>query len=68
MLACRSRRPVDPDQLFYLQARGIPPRVAERLVVRGFLAEIADGVPDEHMREVIDELVEIQLEPARSNS
>jgi len=60
--------PVDPDQLFYLQARGIPPKVAERMVVRGFLAEIADGVPDEHMREVIDELVEIQLEPARSNS
>ena len=57
--------PVDPDQLFYLQSRGIPPKVAERLVVRGFLAEIADGVPDEHMREVIDELVEIQLEPAK---
>ncbi len=59
--------PVDPDQLFYLQARGIPPTIAERMVVRGFLAEIADGVPDEHMRDVIDELVEIQLEPARSN-
>ncbi len=56
--------PVDRDQLFYLQARGIPPAVAERMVVRGFLAEIADGVPDEHMRDVIDELVEIQLEPA----
>ena len=53
--------PVDSDQLFYLQARGIPPKVAERMVVRGFLAEIADGVPDEHMREVIDDLVEIQL-------
>ena len=60
--------PVDPDQLFYLQARGIPPKVAERMVVRGFLAEIADGVPDEHMREVIDELVEIQLEPAQAAS
>lgn len=59
--------PVDPDQLFYLQARGIPPRVAERMVVRGFLSEIADGVPDEHMRDVIDELVEIQLEPARAS-
>ena len=58
--------PVDPDQLFYLQARGIPPKVAERMVVRGFLSEIADGVPDEHMREVIDELVEIQLEPAKA--
>lgn len=60
--------PVDPDQLFYLQARGIPPRVAERMVVRGFLSEIADGVPDEHMRDVIDELVEIQLEPAKASS
>ena len=60
--------PVDSDQLFYLQARGIPPKVAERMVVRGFLSEIADGVPDEHMREVIDELVEIQLEPARTTS
>lgn len=59
--------PVDPDQLFYLQARGIPPKVAERLVVRGFLSEIADGVPDQHMREVIDELVEIQLEPAKAS-
>ena len=38
------------------------------MVVRGFLSEIADGVPDEHMREVIDELVEIQLEPAKANS
>lgn len=60
--------PVDPDQLFYLQARGIPPNVAERMVVRGFLSEIADGVPDEHMREVIDELVEIQLEPAKATT
>ena len=58
--------PVDPDQLFYLQARGIPPNIAERMVVRGFLSEIADGVPDEHMRDVIDELVEIQLEPAKA--
>ncbi len=59
--------PVSPDQLFYLQARGIPPQIAERLVVRGFLSEIADGIPDQHLREVIDELVEIQLhipEPA----
>ena len=60
--------PVDPDQLFYLQARGIPPKVAERMVVRGFLSEIADGVPDEHMRDVIDELVEIQLEPGKTTS
>ncbi len=37
----------DDEQLFYLQARGIPEPEARRLVVRGFLAEIVQriGVP-----------------------
>jgi len=38
----------DDEQLFYLQARGIPEDEARRLVVRGFLAEIVAriGVPE----------------------
>jgi Fe-S cluster assembly protein SufD len=38
----------DDQQLFYLQARGIPHDEAQRLVVRGFFAEIVDriGVPN----------------------
>ncbi|HEY3735940.1 MAG TPA: Fe-S cluster assembly protein SufD [Jatrophihabitans sp.] len=38
----------DDSQLFYLQARGIPQDEAQRLVVRGFFAEIVEriGVPD----------------------
>jgi Fe-S cluster assembly protein SufD len=38
----------DDAQLFYLQSRGIPADEAQRLVVRGFFAEIIDriGVPD----------------------
>lgn len=38
----------DDEQLFYLQARGIPEEEARRLVVLGFLAEIVQkiGVPD----------------------
>ena len=37
----------DDEQLFYLQARGIPAEEARRLVVRGFFAELIDkiGVP-----------------------
>ena len=54
--------PVSPDQLFYLAARGIPPTIAERMVVRGFLAEIVDGIADQHLREVIDELIEEELQ------
>ena len=38
----------DDEQLFYLQSRGIDPREARRLVVRGFFAAIIAkiGVPD----------------------
>ena len=38
----------DDEQLFYLQARGIPEIEARRLVVRGFFADIVQqiGVPD----------------------
>ncbi|MCE0539448.1 Fe-S cluster assembly protein SufD [Kineosporia rhizophila] len=38
----------DDEQLFYLQARGIPEEEARRLVVRGFFAELIHkiGVPD----------------------
>ena len=31
--------PVDADQLFYLQSRGVPPTEAERLIVSGFFDE-----------------------------
>ena len=38
----------DDEQLFYLQARGIPETEARRLVVRGFFADVVRqiGVPD----------------------
>ena len=53
--------PVSPDHLFYLQARGIPIEEAERLVVRGFLAEIADGIADGHLRDAVEDLIEAEL-------
>lgn len=40
----------DDEQLFYLQARGIPVAVARRLVVRGFFADVLDRVPTEEVR------------------
>lgn len=41
----------DDEQLFYLQARGIPADVARRLVVRGFFSDVIEAVPDEAIRE-----------------
>ena len=32
--------PIDPDQQFYLETRGVPTDVARRLVVAGFFEEL----------------------------
>ena len=53
--------PMDPAQLFYLESRGIPPRTAERLIVRGFLEATLARVP-EALRGPVETLVEERLE------
>jgi Fe-S cluster assembly protein SufD len=42
--------PVDPEQLFYLQSRGLPQAEAERMVALGFFEEALDDVRDEAAR------------------
>jgi Fe-S cluster assembly protein SufD len=37
--------PVDEDQRFYLESRGVPPRVADRLIVGGFFDEVLVQLP-----------------------
>lgn len=37
--------PIDDDQRFYLESRGVPPEIAERLVVFGFFDEVIDRLP-----------------------
>jgi Fe-S cluster assembly protein SufD len=51
----------DDEQLFYLQARGIPEDEARRLVVRGFFADVVGqiGIPDLEAR--LMEKVEAEL-------
>ena len=34
--------PIDDEQRFYLESRGVPPPVAERLIVSGFFDEVID--------------------------
>jgi Fe-S cluster assembly protein SufD len=52
----------DDEQLFYLQARGIPEPEARRLVVLGFLSEIVQriGLPDLEVELI--EAIERELE------
>jgi Fe-S cluster assembly protein SufD len=37
--------PIDEDQRFYLESRGVPPAVADRLIALGFLDEVLAQLP-----------------------
>jgi Fe-S cluster assembly protein SufD len=37
--------PIDDEQRYYVESRGIPPHVAERLIVLGFFGEVLARVP-----------------------
>ena len=37
--------PVDAEQRFYLESRGVPPDIAERLIVLGFFDEVIEQLP-----------------------
>jgi Fe-S cluster assembly protein SufD len=49
--------PVDDEQLFYLQSRGIPADEAERMLVDGFFAEVLERVPSEPLRQRVAEVL-----------
>jgi len=53
--------PIDEEQRFYLESRGVPPRVAERLIVAGFFAEVFDLLPANDLRPMLDAAVAAKL-------
>jgi Fe-S cluster assembly protein SufD len=50
---------IDKDELFYLRTRGIPTKVAQRLLVTGFLDEVIQRVNHpaigDHLHRLIEE-------------
>lgn len=52
---------IDDRELFYLQARGIRPEVARKLLVMGFFNTVLDRLPDEKLRGHIERLTESRL-------
>jgi Fe-S cluster assembly protein SufD len=54
--------PVDDDQLFYLQTRGIPYEEAERLIVFGFFQEVLDRVTLPEIKGSLEAAIAIELE------
>jgi Fe-S cluster assembly protein SufD len=56
----------DDEQLFYLQARGIPEDVARRLVVRGFLSSIVQKIGVPELEERLQAAIEAELAGAEA--
>jgi Fe-S cluster assembly protein SufD len=56
--------PVDEEQLFYLESRGIEHDEAERMLVDAFFQEVLDRIPDEALRERVQEALAAKLEAA----
>ena len=56
--------PIDEDQRFYLESRGIQPDVAERLVVLGFFDEVLEQLPVGSLAGELRELIGKKLHKA----
>ena len=54
--------PVDQEQLYYLQTRGIPYAAAEALLVRAFLGAVLGRVPNESLRDELAAILDAKLE------
>ncbi|MGO1401295.1 MAG: Fe-S cluster assembly protein SufD [Flaviflexus sp.] len=52
----------DDEQLFYLQARGIPEDVARRLVVRGFFSSLINQIGVPSIQEKLMAAIEVELD------
>ena len=53
--------PVDPDQVFYLESRGVPTPVAERLIVAGFFDEVIDELPVRSVTDGVRQALSVKL-------
>ena len=49
---------IEPEQLFYLESRGIPPVVASELLVFGFFEEVLNRLESESLHAVLIKLIE----------
>ena len=50
--------PIDEEQKFYLETRGVPADIAEALVVKGFFSDVLEGLPSRPISAAIDERIE----------
>jgi len=54
--------PIDEEQRFYLESRGVPTDVAERLVVQGFFNEVLRQLPHRGVADQVEQLLTSRLQ------
>ncbi len=52
---------LNKEELFYMMARGIPPKEGAKLIVRGFFQTVLDRLEEPHLRHCLEELLENHL-------
>jgi Fe-S cluster assembly protein SufD len=52
---------IEPEQEFYLESRGIPPKKAAELLVVGFFEEVLNKLEDENLHAVLRDLIEAKF-------
>jgi Fe-S cluster assembly protein SufD len=55
---------LDPEEIFYLMARGIPRLEAEQLIVNGFFLSVLDRIPLKSVREQLQAAIAHKVEQA----
>ena len=53
--------PVDEDQKYYLQTRGVPPEIAEDIIVEGFFEPVIAEIPSESVQEKLRAFIDEKL-------
>jgi Fe-S cluster assembly protein SufD len=59
--------PVDPEQLFYLQSRGLDADEALRLIIQGFLGQTLERLSDD-VRKTVETLIGARLDTLRGRA
>jgi Fe-S cluster assembly protein SufD len=53
---------IDPEQEFYLRSRGIPPKLANELLIFGFFEEVLNRLESEEIHSALRDLIRKQLD------
>jgi Fe-S cluster assembly protein SufD len=59
--------PVDEEQRYYLESRGVPTEVADRLIVLGFLKDVVERLPPPGLQRYLHHVLADKLDRSETN-